>query len=102
MLEGLLYERDQMNLQPLHDRILVQVTKEEITKSGIILMETERPQIGKVIAVGTGRLMSNGVKVPLVVKFDDVVFFSKHAGQDMGDDRYLFREDEILGIVLEG
>lgn len=86
-------------LQLLNDKILVQVTKEETTKAGIILMEVERPQFGKVTSVGNGRLMPNGVRVPLQVKLDDTVFFGKHAGMELEKDIYLFREDEILGIV---
>ncbi len=93
-----------MNIKPLGDRVVVKPTEaEEVTKSGIVLPETakEKPQQGKVIAVGSGEYI-DGKKVALEVKTGDKVIYSKYAGTEfkMDDDKYLIlKENDILGII---
>lgn len=92
-------------LRPLHDRILVKrVTEEEKTKGGIIIPESakEKPQEGKVIAVGNGKILENGQKLALEVKTGDRILFSKYSGSEvkLEDVEYIImREDDVLGIV---
>jgi chaperonin GroES len=95
-----------MNLQPLHDKVLIEsIDHDEKTKGGIIIPETaekERPQEGKVVAVGSGRLLLDGTVKPLDVKKGDKVLFGKFGGAEIGIEgvQYLIlREDEILAIV---
>lgn len=96
-----------MKIKPLADRVVVQrIEEEEEKKGGIIIPDTakERPQKGKVIAVGPGRLNDKGERMPMEVKEGDVVLFSKYAGTEVkvGDEEYLvMREDEILAILEE-
>jgi chaperonin GroES len=93
-----------MKLRPLHDRVVVKrLEEEEKTSGGIIIPDTakEKPQQGKVIAVGKGRILEDGKVVPLVVKEGDRVLFSKYAGSDIkfdGDEHLIMREDDILAI----
>ena len=94
-----------MGYRPLHDRVIVQRI-EGLDKSagGIIIPDTakEKPQEGKVIAVGTGTVLKNGKTIPLQVKPGDRVLFSKYGGTEVefGDENYLvLREDDILGII---
>lgn len=95
-----------MSIKPLGDRIVLEaIEKEEKTASGIVLPDTakEKPQEGRVIAVGSGR-WENGQKIELEVKVGDRVIFSKYAGTEvkMGDKEYLIlRESDILAIVEE-
>lgn len=90
---------------PIHDHIVVKIEEEEEkTKSGIVLPDTakEKPQKGKVIAVGSGSLLDNGQKAPLEVKVGDTVVFSKYAGTEikLNDDKYLIiSEKEVLAIL---
>jgi chaperonin GroES len=92
-------------IKPLGDRVVLEpVEKEEKTASGIVLPETakEKPQEGKVIAVGTGRLDEKGNRIPLEVKVGDTVIFSKYAGTEVkyGEKEYLIlRESDILAVV---
>ncbi len=94
-----------MKVKPLHDRILVQrIEEEERTKSGIIIPDTakEKPIMGKVIAVGDGRILENGQKVPLSVKEGDRVLFGKYAGTEVkieGEEYLIMREDDVLAII---
>jgi len=93
-----------MKIKPLHDHILVTRIEEEITKSNIIIPDTakEKPQQGKVIAVGDGRRDDKGNRIPLDVKKGDKILFGKYAGTEMKikDKEYLIiREDDILGII---
>jgi chaperonin GroES len=94
-----------MKLRPLHDRIIVRrIEEEERTSGGIIIPDTakEKPQQGKVIAVGNGRLMEKGEIIPLTVKEGDRVLFAKYAGSDVkveGEELLIMREDDILAIV---
>ena len=93
-----------MKLRPLHDRVVVKrLEEEEKTAGGIIIPDTakEKPQQGKVISVGKGRILEDGKVVPLVVKEGDRVLFSKYAGTDIkvdGDEHLIMREDDILAI----
>jgi chaperonin GroES len=93
-----------MKLRPLHDRVVVKrLEEEEKTAGGIIIPDTakEKPQQGKVIAVGKGRIMEDGKVIPLVVKEGDRILFSKYAGTDIkvdGDEHLIMREDDILAI----
>ncbi|HEC79574.1 MAG TPA: co-chaperone GroES [candidate division WOR-3 bacterium] len=93
-----------MKIKPLHDHILVERVEEEVKKGGIIIPDTakEKPQQGKVIAVGDGRRDDKGNKIPLDVKKGDTILFGKYAGTEVKivDKEYLIiREDDVLGIV---
>ena len=93
-----------MAIQPLGDRILVKhLEQDEKTAGGIILPDTakEKPQEGKVIAVGKGRLLENGTVKPLEVKVGDTVLFAKYTGAEVThEDKELLilREDDILAV----
>lgn len=94
-----------MKLRPLHDRVIVQrIEEENRTPGGIIIPDTakEKPQQGKVIAVGKGKILENGKEIPLTVKEGDKVLFSKYAGTEVkveGQEYLIMREDDILAIV---
>lgn len=94
-----------MGIKPLHDRVLLQrIEEEQQTKSGIIIPDTakEKPQEGKVIAVGTGKRDESGKLHALDVKAGDRVLFGKYSGTEVkleGEEYVILREDEILGIV---
>ncbi len=94
-----------MKIRPLHDRILVKrIDEETTTKGGIIIPDTakEKPQEGRVIAVGGGKLLDDGSVRPLDVKTGDKILFSKYAGTDVkleGDDHIIIREDDVLAII---
>ncbi|PIU57874.1 MAG: co-chaperone GroES [Deltaproteobacteria bacterium CG07_land_8_20_14_0_80_38_7] len=93
------------NFRPLQDRILVKrLLGEEKTAGGIIIPDTakEKPQEGKVIAVGNGKLLDTGKNQPLDVKIGDKILFSKYAGNEIkinGEEYSIMREDDVLGIV---
>ncbi|HEY3367519.1 MAG TPA: co-chaperone GroES [Symbiobacteriaceae bacterium] len=98
-----------MNIKPLGSRVVIKaLEKEERTKSGILLPDTakEKPQQGKVIAVGFGRLLETGTKVALEVKEGDTVIFSKYSGTEVkvdGEDYIILDgERDILAIVAQG
>jgi chaperonin GroES len=94
-----------MKIRPLGDRILVKrIEEEEKTSGGIIIPDTakEKPQEGKVIAIGQGRRTDDGKLLPLDVKRGDRVLFGKYAGTDVtieGEEHLIIREDDVLGIV---
>lgn len=94
-----------LRLKPLADRVIVEpVEKEEMTSAGIYVPETakEKPQEGRVVAVGPGRLMDNGERAPMEVKKGDRVIFAKYAGTEMklDDTKYLILgEKDILAIL---
>ena len=94
-----------MKLKPLNDRVLVlRIDEEEKTAGGIIIPDTakEKPQEGKVVAVGPGKLDENGKRIPLEVKKNDRVLFGKYAGTEIkigGVEHLIMKEDDILGIV---
>ncbi len=94
-----------MKIRPLHDRVIVQrIEEEEKTKGGIIIPDTakEKPQEGKVIAVGAGKILENGTKLALDVKAGDKILFGKYSGTEIkieGDEFLMMREDDILGVI---
>ena len=92
-------------LKPLGDRVIIElVESEEKTASGIVLPDTakEKPQEGKVVAVGTGRVLDNGERVSLEVAEGDRIIFSKYAGTEVkyeGNEYLILRESDILAII---
>jgi chaperonin GroES len=92
-------------IRPLGDRVVVKpLPSEEKTKGGIVLPETakEKPQEGEVIAVGPGRLLDSGQRVPIDLKPGDRILFSKYAGNEVkiDDVEYLImRESDVLGVI---
>ena len=93
-----------MKIKPLYDHILVERMEEEVKKGGIIIPDTakEKPQQGKVIAVGSGRRDDKGNRMALEVKKGDTILFGKYAGTEVKieeKDYLIIREDDILGIV---
>ncbi len=96
-----------MKVRPLNDRILVRRLEEaEQRVGGIIIPDTakEKPQQGKVIAVGTGKIKDDGSRIPLDVKADDKILFGKYSGQEItldGEEFLIMREDEVLAILDE-
>ena len=92
-------------IRPLHDRILVERIEEgEVKKGGIIIPDTakEKPQEGKVIAVGGGKVNEDGKKMPLDVKAGDRILFGKYSGSEVkldGDEYLILREEEVLAVV---
>jgi chaperonin GroES len=94
-----------MNVRPLHDRLLVRrIEEKETVKGGIIIPDTakEKPQEGEVIAVGNGKVLENGSKVPLDVKAGDRILFGKYSGTDIkidGQEFLILREDEVLAVI---
>jgi chaperonin GroES len=96
-----------MKVRPLGNRVLVKrIDEEEKTKGGIIIPDTakEKPQEGRVMAVGSGKTLEDGKLVPLEVKAGDKILFSKYSGSDIkldGQEHLILRESDILG-VLEG
>ncbi|HHP50869.1 MAG TPA: co-chaperone GroES [Moorella mulderi] len=91
-------------LRPLGDRVVLKLrTQEEKTEGGILLPDTakEKPQEGEVVAVGPGRLLDNGTRVPPEVKVGDVVVFSKYSGTEVkygGKEYLIIRESDILAV----
>jgi chaperonin GroES len=89
-------------LQPLGDRVVIKpLPQEEVTKGGIVLPDTvkEKPQEGKVIAVGPGKVAEDGSRVAMEVKVGDTVVYAKYAGTEIkesGDDLIILRESDIL------
>jgi chaperonin GroES len=96
-----------MKLRPLGDRILVKrIKEEEKTKGGIIIPDTakEKPQEGKVMAVGKGKVADDGKLITPEVKAGDKILFGKYSGSEIkleGDDLIVLREDDILGIITD-
>ena len=94
-----------IKVRPLHDRIIVQrLEEEEQQVGGIIIPDTakEKPQQGKVMAVGKGKVKEDGGILPMDVKEGDTILFGKYSGQEIkldGDDYMIMREDEVLGVV---
>ncbi|MBN1102629.1 MAG: co-chaperone GroES [Deltaproteobacteria bacterium] len=97
-----------MKIRPLNDRVLVvRIEEKEKTTGGIIIPDTakEKPQEGKVVAVGPGKWGEDGKRIPLEVKKDDRVLFGKYSGNEInvaGVEHLVMREDDILGIVEKG
>lgn len=97
--------KTEVTIRPLRDRVLVKrVEAEERTKGGIILPDTakEKPQEGRVVAVGTGRIDDHGKKIEMNVKVGDRILFGSYAGNEVkigGDEYLIMREDEIFGVI---
>jgi len=91
-----------VNVQPLADRLVVKpIEREEVTRGGIVLPDTakEKPQEGKVIAVGPGRLSEDGKRIVMDVKVDDIVIYAKYGGTEIkidNEDLMILRESDIL------
>ena len=94
-----------MKIRPLHDRVIVErIDAVETSAGGIIIPDTakEKPQEGKVIAVGKGKRKEDGSLITLDVKEGDSILFSKYAGSEVtidGDEFLIMREEDILGII---
>ena len=94
-----------MKVRPLHDRLLVRRIEEmETAKGGIIIPDTakEKPQRGEVLAVGNGKILENGTKLPLDVKVGNKILFGKYTGTDIkidGEEVLILREDEVLAVL---
>ena len=96
---------DRMKARPLHDRLFVRrIEEKERARGGIIIPDTakEKPQEGKVLAVGNGKILDNGTKVALDVKVGDKILFGKYSGTDIkidGEEVLIVREDEVLAVL---
>ena len=94
-----------MKLKPLNDRVIVtRVEKEQKTAGGIIIPDTakEKPQEGKIVAAGPGKLDDNGNRIPMEVKEGDRILFSKYAGTEIkidGVEHIFMKEDDILAVL---
>ena len=94
-----------MKIRPLQDRIIVKrIEEEEKSKSGIIIPDTakEKPQEGRVVAVGKGKVNEDGKITPLDVKVNDRVLFGKYSGTEInidGEEHLIMREEDILGVI---
>jgi chaperonin GroES len=94
-----------LNIKPLADRVVLKVLEaEEKTASGIVLPDTakEKPQQGKVLAVGPGKVADDGKAIPMSVKVGDTVLFAKYAGTEVkykGEELLILKESDILAVV---
>ena len=94
-----------MNIRPLHDRVVLRRTEEELTSPGGILIPgnaAEKPQRGTLVAVGKGRILQDGQVRPLDVKVGDNVLFGKYSGNEIsinGEKLLVMREEDIMGVV---
>lgn len=94
-----------MKVKPLGDRVLIQASDaKQKTKGGILLPDTakEKPQEGKIVAVGTGKKTDDGKVIPLSVKVGDVVLYGKYSGTEImvdGEEYLIVREDDVVAIV---
>src|SRR5260221_14224075 len=97
-----------MDVRPLHDRIIVRRLDEGEQKSGAIIIPDsakEKPQQGKVIAAGNGKVKDDGKRIALDVKAGDLILFGKYSGQEIkldGEDYLIMREDEVLAVIEGG
>ena len=96
-----------MKLRPLGDKVVVKaLTSDERTAGGIVLPDTakERPQQGKVVAVGPGRVLDSGDRAPMAVQVDDTVIFSKYGGNELkldGEEYLILDQDSIYAVKAE-
>jgi chaperonin GroES len=94
-----------VKIRPLQDRVIVKrIEEEEKTKGGIIIPDTakEKPQEGKVVAVGKGKANEDGKVIPLDVKVNDRILFGKYSGSEInmdGEEHLIMREEDILGVI---
>ena len=92
-------------VRPLHDRLLVRrIEENETAKGGIIIPDTakEKPQKGEVLAVGNGKILDDGTKIPLDVQVGNKILFGKYTGTDIkidGEEVLILREDEVLAVL---
>ncbi|HUP38251.1 MAG TPA: co-chaperone GroES [Candidatus Limnocylindria bacterium] len=99
------HAKKKLTLRPLHDRVLLKRVEEEpARRSGIIIPDSakEKPQEGKVIAVGKGKVSDDGKKTPLDVKAGDRVLFGKYSGSEVtvdGEEYLIMKEEDVLGIL---
>ncbi len=98
--------KNKIKIQPLYDRVLLEIpTREEKTKGGIIIPDTvdkEKPEQGKIIAVGEGRIAEDGKLIPMKVKVGDTVVFSKYGYDEITIDDttyYMLKEESILAVI---
>ena len=97
-----------IKVRPLHDRLIIdRIEDTDQMVGGIIIPDTakEKPQQGKVLAVGNGTVRDDGSVTPLDVQAGDTVLFGKYSGQEItldGTEHFIMREDEILGVIEEG
>jgi chaperonin GroES len=96
-----------MKIKPLQDRLVVKrLEEEEKTKGGIIIPDSakEKPQEGRVVAIGDGKTLETGQKAPLTVKPGDKILFGKYSGTEIkmdGEEHLIMREDDVLAIVQD-
>ena len=93
-----------MKVRPLQDRILVERIEEEVKKGNIIIPDTakEKPQQGKIIAVGPGRIDESGKRVPMDVKKGDIILFGKYSGNEIkvnDKELLIMREEDVLAVI---
>ena len=95
-----------MKIRPLQDRVIVKRIEDEVekTKGGIIIPDTakEKPQQGKIVAVGKGKVNDDGKLTPVDVKVGDTILFGKYSGSEIklnGEEHLIMREEDILGVV---
>ena len=94
-----------VKIRPLQDRVIVKrIAEEEKTKGGIIIPDTakEKPQEGRVVAVGKGKVNEDGKIIPLDVKVNDRILFGKYSGSEVnidGEEHLIMREEDILGVI---
>jgi chaperonin GroES len=94
-----------MEIQPLHDRLVVKrIEAEQIVKGGIVIPDTakEKPQSGVVMAIGGGKILENGTRIEMSVKEGDHILFAKYSGTEIkldGEEYLILREDEVLAIT---
>ncbi len=94
-----------MKIRPLQDRILVKrLNEEEKTKGGIIIPDTakEKPQEGRVVAIGKGKVLDDGKVVPLEIKVGEKILFSKYSGTEVkieGEEHLIVKEEDVLGVL---
>jgi len=96
-----------MKIKPLQDRLVIKrIEEEEKTKGGIIIPDSakEKPQEGRVVAIGDGKTLESGQKAPLTVKPGDKILFGKYSGTEIkidGEEHLILREDDVLAIVQD-
>ena len=94
-----------IKIRPLQDRILIKrLNEEEKTKGGIIIPDTakEKPQEGRVIAIGKGKVLEDGKLLPIEVKVGDKILFSKYSGTEVkieGEEHLIVKEEDVLGVI---
>jgi chaperonin GroES len=94
-----------MKVKPLQDRVVVKrIEEEEKTKGGIIIPDAakEKPQQGRVIAIGDGKVLENGQRSPLSLKVGDKILFGKYSGTEIkidGEEHLIMREDDVLAVI---